>query len=174
MNIKSTALAIILFALSINANAALINNGTYTTDSATGLDWLDLSLTNSMSYDQVSSQFGVGGLFEGYRYATVAELDAFGSGASLATIDDLWASSAGAILFFTADFTGSGNVVVGYYDLAQALFNPSQTSYPSGAATSSLASALVSVSAVPLPAAVWLFGSGLIGLVGAARRKAGD
>ena len=29
----------------------------------------------------------------------------------------------------------------------------------------------VSVSAVPVPAAVWLFGSGLIGLAGFARRK---
>ena len=27
------------------------------------------------------------------------------------------------------------------------------------------------VSAVPVPAAVWLFGSGLIGLIGIARRK---
>jgi len=27
------------------------------------------------------------------------------------------------------------------------------------------------VSAVPVPAAVWLFGSGLVGLVGIARRK---
>ncbi|MCP4042838.1 MAG: VPLPA-CTERM sorting domain-containing protein, partial [Gammaproteobacteria bacterium] len=27
------------------------------------------------------------------------------------------------------------------------------------------------VSAVPVPAAVWLFGSGLIGLLGVARRK---
>ena len=31
--------------------------------------------------------------------------------------------------------------------------------------------ALVEVSAVPVPAAVWLFGSGLIGLAGVARRK---
>jgi len=30
----------------------------------------------------------------------------------------------------------------------------------------------VSVSPVPVPAAVWLFGSGLLGLIGAARRKA--
>ena len=30
---------------------------------------------------------------------------------------------------------------------------------------------LVSTSAVPVPAAVWLFGSGLIGLIGVARRK---
>lgn len=33
------------------------------------------------------------------------------------------------------------------------------------------ASHLVRVSAVPIPAAVWLFGSGLIGLIGVARRK---
>jgi len=32
--------------------------------------------------------------------------------------------------------------------------------------------ALVRISAVPVPAAVWLFGSGLIGLIGIARRKA--
>ena len=30
----------------------------------------------------------------------------------------------------------------------------------------------MSVAAVPVPAAVWLFGSGLIGLIGVARRKA--
>ncbi len=33
------------------------------------------------------------------------------------------------------------------------------------------ANATTSVSAVPIPAAVWLFGSGLIGLIGLARRK---
>jgi len=38
--------------------------------------------------------------------------------------------------------------------------------------TSTLGFYSMSVSAVPVPAAVWLFGSGLIGLVGIARRKA--
>lgn len=33
-------------------------------------------------------------------------------------------------------------------------------------------SAIVRISPVPIPAAVWLFGSGLIGLIGMARRKA--
>jgi len=37
--------------------------------------------------------------------------------------------------------------------------------------TSILSSTLASVSAVPIPAAVWLFGSGLIGLVGLAKRR---
>jgi hypothetical protein len=30
---------------------------------------------------------------------------------------------------------------------------------------------LVGVSAIPVPAAAWLFGSGLLGLIGVARRK---
>ena len=33
---------------------------------------------------------------------------------------------------------------------------------------------ILSVSAVPVPAAVWLFGSGLIGLIGFAKRKKGS
>lgn len=38
-------------------------------------------------------------------------------------------------------------------------------------ASQSIGSHLVRISSVPVPAAVWLFGSGLIGLIGAARRK---
>ncbi len=38
--------------------------------------------------------------------------------------------------------------------------------------TSSLNSYSMSIAAVPVPAAVWLFGTGLLGLVGIARRKA--
>jgi hypothetical protein len=38
--------------------------------------------------------------------------------------------------------------------------------------TASTISSSITVSAVPVPAAVWLFGSGLLGLIGVARRKA--
>jgi hypothetical protein len=41
-----------------------------------------------------------------------------------------------------------------------------------GDATPSFGGASTSISAIPVPAAVWLFGSGLLGLVGVARRKA--
>ncbi|MBT8347954.1 MAG: hypothetical protein KJP24_00695 [Sulfurovum sp.] len=37
--------------------------------------------------------------------------------------------------------------------------------------TSSLSSYSLDITAVPVPAAVWLFGSGLLGLIGIARRK---
>lgn len=40
---------------------------TYDTDS--GLEWLDLSVTTNMSHNFVLTQFGVGGLYEGWNYA---------------------------------------------------------------------------------------------------------
>jgi len=50
-----------------------IDNDTYTTDKTTGLDWLDVTTSINQSYNYVSGQFGSGGAYEGWRYAT--ELD---------------------------------------------------------------------------------------------------
>lgn len=47
----------------------------YTTDTVSGLDWLDVTLSVNRSYNDVSSQFGVGGDFEGWRYATGIEFN---------------------------------------------------------------------------------------------------
>lgn len=67
--------------LSTSVNAALISSnwqtvgdGFITQDTESGLSWLDLSITYSMSYNQVSSQLGIGGEFEGFRYATTEEV----------------------------------------------------------------------------------------------------
>jgi hypothetical protein len=57
------------------SNAALIDAGPYTTDTATGLDWLDLTASGNLSYNYVSGQFGSGAVFEGWRYATSAETE---------------------------------------------------------------------------------------------------
>ena len=47
-----------------------------------GLEWLDLTATTDRSYNDISSKFGSGQEFDGWRYATQAEvegfLDAFG------------------------------------------------------------------------------------------------
>jgi len=43
--------------------------------------------------------------------------------------------------------------------------------FNAGGATFALAGALAPMSPVPVPAAVWLFGSGLLGLAGFARRR---
>jgi len=72
----------ILMLVSIQANAILVEamyknhgDGLITIDTETHLQWLDLTETTSMSYDYVGSQFGVGGLFQGFRYATEAEFE---------------------------------------------------------------------------------------------------
>lgn len=59
------------------AGAQIVDSAdhTYLTDSATGLDWLDVTTTAGMSFNQVSSQLGIGGQFAGWRYATLDEFN---------------------------------------------------------------------------------------------------
>lgn len=67
---KLVGLALLI--CSIGANAALVDHGTYTTDTQTGLDWLDVSLTTNQTFDQVRT----GAWYQaGYRYATRAEVE---------------------------------------------------------------------------------------------------
>ncbi|MDG2253943.1 MAG: VPDSG-CTERM sorting domain-containing protein [Opitutaceae bacterium] len=55
--------------------AALIDNGTFTTDTASGLDWLDMSNTDGNSYNQTLTAISAGGSLDGWRFATSAEFD---------------------------------------------------------------------------------------------------
>ncbi|MEC5385197.1 PEP-CTERM sorting domain-containing protein [Uliginosibacterium sp. H3] len=59
----------------ISKNDAVFGANSITYDSATGIEWLDLTLSTNKSYNFVSSQFGSGGMYEGFRYATHAELN---------------------------------------------------------------------------------------------------
>jgi len=63
--------------ISINVNAELTDNGKYTSDTQTGFDWLDLTETSGLSYDYVSSQFGSGGKFEGWSFASREQINDF-------------------------------------------------------------------------------------------------
>jgi hypothetical protein len=65
--------------------------------------------------------------------------------------------------FFFLDTQATAYAWVGQFDLLCANSGCISTPYPTFAP-----------SAVPVPAAVWLFGSGLLGLIGIARRKADD
>ena len=65
-------------------NAALIgiqDHGTYLTDTNSGLDWLDVTASLNMSYNDVSNQLSTGGIFEGWRYAAAAEFGGMASSA---------------------------------------------------------------------------------------------
>lgn len=46
-----------------------------TSDTDTGLYWLDLIVTQNLSYNDALIQMGPGGSLEGFRYATVADVD---------------------------------------------------------------------------------------------------
>jgi len=72
---KKSLVGTLLIGLSQSANAVFVDNSTYLTDTSSGLDWLDVTATIRMSYEDVSVQFGKGGLFDGYRYATGDEFN---------------------------------------------------------------------------------------------------
>ena len=67
----------------------------------------------------------------------------------------------------TADFSGAGTGIPGSPSASYSLTIIAELSH-SGSGVSSFDA---EIRAVPVPAAVWLFGSGLLGLVGMARRK---
>lgn len=198
MNIKSIALFANVLVLSTSVNAALIDNGIYTTDMDSGLDWLDLTETSRMPYDFVSSQLGVGGAFEGWSYATVVQIESLFDSAGgtgpytgwsstnngvVLPLLNLWATSSSFVSYNF--FTVVPGTVLGTHRFGSVSDNPTisrsltedfliSDSGNLGDSTADIAigSALVRVSVVPIPPAVWLFGSGLIGLIGVARRKA--
>jgi hypothetical protein len=71
-------LLILIFTLRFtSANAALVDNGLYTTDTITGIDWLDLTETNGKSFDEVSNQLNNGEKLEGWKFATRSDIDIF-------------------------------------------------------------------------------------------------
>lgn len=59
--------------LAANTQAAIVDRGSYLTDTASGLEWLDVTESINMSRNQVSSELAAGGKFFGWRYATGAE-----------------------------------------------------------------------------------------------------
>jgi len=61
--------------VSLPLNAAILDLGLITRDTDTRLDWLDVSQTNGMSVESVTSQMGMEGAYYGWRYATPDELD---------------------------------------------------------------------------------------------------
>jgi len=65
----------LLISFSSSIRAEVIDNGPYTTDTDTELDWLDVTASVDKSYNYVTSQFGLGGKYEGYRYATAKEFN---------------------------------------------------------------------------------------------------
>ena len=72
---RKNFIALALLTTALNSQAAIIDFDTYFTDTSTSLSWLDVTATVNRSFNDISSQFGVGGEFEGWRYATGLEFN---------------------------------------------------------------------------------------------------
>ena len=64
--------------------------GAITLDTSSNLEWLDVSLTSNRSYNDVSSQLGAGGEFEGFRYASQAEVQALWAQAGILDLSNTY------------------------------------------------------------------------------------
>jgi len=58
-------------------------DGLLTRDTDTGLEWLDTNQSRNWSYPDIINEFGAGGLFEGFRHATLDEVITLQSNAGL-------------------------------------------------------------------------------------------
>ena len=201
---RKSVLAFVTLVLSGSVSAALIDNGIYTTDTVSGLDWLDLSVTSDQSYNSAEANN------PGWRLATNAEVENIFNVMFIGysdTDDRGWShSSQGAYSNQYADIIDFNDLIsltdesvegryisYGLYEDEDGLlrllgtlinlsfdpdlhvvygtnFNGEYEIYRTEGY--SIAGVyMVRTEVVPVPPAVWLFGSGLLGLIGLARRK---
>ena len=215
MNIKSLsgAVCICLVVASFNTGAALVSvdlntlgDGLITRDTVTSLEWLDVTETAGMSYDNSLTS----GLLDlGFRYANNDEVTLlfnqafngyfmtnptqgysdtrdFGSYADQAEDVASFQALFGTTQFDPQDFLYTHMMYRDEDDILRRIGVTYQTAddwskvwglndpFSPDPITENVyvGTFLVrGISSVPVPAAIWLFGSGLIGLIGVARRK---
>jgi hypothetical protein len=100
-----STVCVLAFSEASVANPVLLDHGVYTTDTVTGLDWLDLTETRGLSFDTVSDQLGVGERFHGWRFASRVDINQF------------WTDSGGV-----GPFTGPANGNVNWVGSLQYLW----------------------------------------------------
>lgn len=208
MKFRNFALAAIILILSNSANAALIDNGYYTTDDANGLEWLDLNLTAGLSINAVLAGSG-GYTDDGWGFANFTQVASLYSsagaapslnGAMLADPEVIFAAqnlnnllgtlspsvtfgSDPTIFMGSSAFAMSDDGSFASQFIYQVAEDGSQARLWDGSGSfqftpdewnginPNLSHYLVrsTLTPVPLPAAAWLFCSGLIGLAGFSR-----
>ena len=166
----------------IEVDSAIFGPGTLTRDTVQGLDFLDLEDTLGRSFQDVSSQLGSGGEFEGFRYATFDEIESlvsnYNSPATPPGTPRLTALLDVATNLFGSDFStglsadlgpGGGIQIVSIIENANSL-NANQTIEAAvDRVSNTTGSFLVTSSAVPEPNSVSLCAVLFMGVL--ARRK---
>ncbi len=94
------SLVFLLLTICSHAQAGLINNTNYVTDTISGLDWLKLDQSINYSYDDiVNNQLGVTGDFSGWSIA------------SLGTVHNLFDNAGGDGTYRSNNFTSTNAVM---------------------------------------------------------------
>lgn len=214
---KSVAFTTLLLT-SFLVQGAFIDHGSYTTDTTSGLDWLDLTQTHQQSYRDVVAELDNNGTYSGWRVATLQETQdmftAFGFPVVTARVPGLTEYQAefelmvslfgfntltpgpdpekphhigfhgmvaegpdsqnrwdiGVSLIAETLAGGIGETYIGLdpHNLLEWEAYGGVTDIDNSNYSSTY---LIRTSAVPVPAAAWLFGSALIGLMGIKRSK---
>lgn len=176
-----TPLALVGLTLSLSVNAALVDHGTYATDTATNIDYLYLSQTVGRSYYSLVEQDYLGYIADGWELTSQTALFNMSLEDRILINDEAtsqWSVSPGVYTIINNEdmqggqfSTGPGWVDTDWWDngtafsLGNSIEDVRDSDYW-GAAVS-----LQRASVVPVPAAAWLFGSALIGLIGFKRNK---
>lgn len=177
-----------------DSKAALINSGIFTTDTVSGLDWLDFSATKDLSTTYVSENFATGGRYAGWRFAEFHEVKALFdnagatgpydgtystvafNGAASTLISLMGATHSVAGVYNSASVHFSGNIVpeLGGFMIREWIPNSQfdlldirQIMFATGGAEIGKAHALVRTTAasVPEPPTLFLFSIALIGML---------
>lgn len=74
-SIKSLISTCLLSFATISSQAAIIDHGSFFSDTDSGLDWLDVTASVNRSFNDVFSHLGAGGDFYGWRFASSNEFN---------------------------------------------------------------------------------------------------
>jgi hypothetical protein len=175
----------LLLSSTTGAQAALIANGDFTTDTDTRLDWMDHSFSVGLSLDQVNAELGAGGLFEGWSVATLDQVHTYLTNAGwIGSFDQTNTSNIGFVSTFEAMTTDSFEFdPLGQLGANRFVDDPAgqfgdlslvdtqgsgitnynfSTPVDPSVADPGTSTFLLRATVVPVPAAIWLFGSGIL------------
>ncbi len=203
-NIKAVATAVYMGIAAVglavsSAHAIVTEEDLYTSgdqlitlDTDGGFEWLDMGETLGRTFYDVSSEFGLGGDFEGWRYATGPEVIKFWMHIGILDVDtayseanygpvldlmelvDCCGSGQTFIYAMTGDIASSTEVYALWVQYNVGAFDPPRARARTGAVTlksSRAPSWLVrDAASIPEPATLAIFAIGLAGM-GAMRKK---
>lgn len=108
-----------------DSKAELINSGMFTTDTVSGLDWLDFSATQDLSTTYVSENFETGGRYAGWRFAEFYEVKAlFDNAGATGPYDGAYRSgSFNGAASRLISLMGATHSVEGVYNIASVHFS---------------------------------------------------